>query len=179
MERAQFVSVFDTLVQDILAEIKSTGIPDDACEWVKKSLNYNVPGGKLNRGLSVVDTVKILRGGKLTEDELFKAAILGWCTELLQAFFLVSDDLMDSSITRRGQPCWYRLKGVATIAVNDAFMLEGAIYRVIKKYFKGHPIYPELVDLFLETSWKTELGQLVDLLTAPEDNVDFSRFSLE
>jgi len=26
----------------------------------------------------------------------------------MQAFFLVADDVMDSSITRRGQPCWYK-----------------------------------------------------------------------
>ena len=57
----------------------------------------------------------------------------------LQAFFLVSDDMMDSSITRRGQPCWYRVEEpckVGLIAINDAFLLEGAIYYLLKRYFK-------------------------------------------
>ncbi|SJL04279.1 uncharacterized protein ARMOST_07640 [Armillaria ostoyae] len=69
------------------------------------NLDYNVPGGKLNRGMSVVDTTEITKGTSLTDDEYLKAAVLGWGTKLLQALFLVSDDMMDSSITRRGQPC--------------------------------------------------------------------------
>jgi hypothetical protein len=32
-------------------------------------MDYNVPGGKLNRGLSVVDSVAILKGRELTESE--------------------------------------------------------------------------------------------------------------
>jgi hypothetical protein len=44
-------------------------------------MDYNVPGGKLNRGLSVVDSVAILKGRELTEEEYFKVAILGWSVE--------------------------------------------------------------------------------------------------
>jgi farnesyl diphosphate synthase len=96
-----------------------------------------------------------------------------------QAFFLVSDDIMDSSITRRGAPCWYRQPHVGMIAINDAFMLEAGIYILLKKYFRTHPSYVDLLELFHEVTFQTELGQLCDLLTAPEDKVDLDNFSME
>lgn len=136
-------------------------------------------GGKCNRGMSVVDTTQILLGRELTKDEYFHSAALGWMIELLQAFFLVSDDIMDSSKTRRGQPCWYLMPEVGMIAINDAFMLESSIYVLLKKYFKSHAAYVDLVELFHEVSFQTELGQTCDLLTAPEDKVDLDNFSLE
>jgi chaperonin GroEL len=40
-------------------------------------------GWILNRGMSVVDSVQILRGRDLSDDEYLKAAILGWCIELV------------------------------------------------------------------------------------------------
>jgi farnesyl diphosphate synthase len=129
--------------------------------------------------MSVPDSVSLLLGRALTEDEYFQAATLGWMTELLQAFFLVSDDIMDSSITRRGKPCWYRQEGVGMIAINDAFMLEAAIYTLLKKFFRSHPRYVDLLELFHEVTYQTEIGQLCDLLTAPEDVVDLDNFSME
>ena len=45
-------------------------------------LDYNVPGGKLNRGLSVVDGFKLLKEGReLSDDEVFQSCALGWCIE--------------------------------------------------------------------------------------------------
>lgn len=35
------------------------------------------------------------------------------------------------------------------------------------------------MELFHEVTFQTELGQLLDLITAPEDDVDLSNFSLE
>lgn len=129
--------------------------------------------------MSVPDSVSLLLGKKLSEEEYFKAATLGWMTELLQAFFLVSDDIMDGSITRRGKPCWYRQEGVGMVAINDAFMLEAAIYTLLKKYFRSHPAYVDLLELFHEVTYQTEIGQLTDLLTAPEDKVNLDNFSME
>ena len=125
------------------------------------------------------DTAIALLQKSLNEEQFKHLSTLGWLTELLQAFFLVSDDIMDSSITRRGQPCWYRKDGVGMIAINDAFMLEASIYFILKKHFRSHPAYIDLVELFQEVTLQTELGQLCDLITAPEDNVDLNNFSLD
>lgn len=141
-------------------------------------MNVNVPGGKLNRGLSVPDTGLALKKS-LTDEQFKHLSTLGWLTELLQTFFLVSDDIMDGSITRRGQPCWYRQDGVGLIAINDAFMLESGIYVILKKHFRSHPAYVDLLELFHEITWQTELGQLCDLITAPEDNVNLDNFSMD
>ena len=86
---------------------------------------------------------------------------------------------MDSSHTRRGQPCWFRIPGVSTIAINDGFMLESAIYVLLKKHFRSYPSYVDLLELFHEITFKTEVGQLCDLITAPEDNVDLTNFSMQ
>lgn len=38
--------------------------------------------GKMNRGLTVAETLRILkRGEELSKEEIFKANLLGWCIE--------------------------------------------------------------------------------------------------
>lgn len=49
-----------------------------------QNLDYNTPGGKLNRGIATVDTVEIVKGSPLDDDEYKRAAILGWCIELVR-----------------------------------------------------------------------------------------------
>lgn len=65
-------------------------LPPNASYPLSQALEINTPGGKLNRGLSVVDTVQILKGGaKLSDEEYFKAGLLGWCIELVGLQVLV------------------------------------------------------------------------------------------
>ncbi|KAG7661873.1 ERG20 [[Candida] subhashii] len=180
--RQRFLDVFEGLVEELKEILISYKMPQEAIDWFVKNLDYNTPGGKLNRGLSVVDTYAILNkttSDKLSDDEYKKVAILGWAIELLQAYFLVADDMMDQSKTRRGQPCWYLVEGVNNIAINDSFMLEGAIYVLLKKHFRNDSYYVDLLDLFHEVTFQTELGQLLDLVTADEEVVDLDKFSLD
>jgi farnesyl diphosphate synthase len=218
-------------------------------------LDYNVPLGKLNRGLGVVDVVVAMNGGAaLTADQRFKASVLGWCIEFvscraclrwragavneagggtedcvaarrqqgverrvphatgsvgfaaagcpparlltypppppppppprpppslpqLQAYFLVADDIMDNSVTRRGQPCWYRVPRVGLVAINDGIILEACIYRLLKRHFGGQPAYVHLLDLFHDVTYQTAHGQLLDTTTAPIGTVDLARYT--
>lgn len=182
LARTRFINEFDELVKELTDILKGYNMPQEAIDWYTKSLHYNTPGGKLNRGLSVIDTYAILKGTTSTEladAEYKKVALLGWCIELLQAYFLVADDMMDQSKTRRGQPCWYLVEGVGNIAINDSFMLEGAIYILLKRHFRQDSYYVDLLDLFHEVTFQTELGQLLDLVTADEEHVDLSKFSLD
>ncbi|KAG5421543.1 ERG20 [Candida metapsilosis] len=180
--RTRFVNVFEGIVDELTGILVSYKMPQEAITWFKNNLNYNTPGGKLNRGLSVVDTYAILNNttaDKLDDETYRKVAILGWAIELLQAYFLVADDMMDQSKTRRGQPCWYLKEGVGNIAINDSFMLDGAIYEILRKHFRKDSYYVDLLDLFHEVTFQTELGQLLDLVTADEEHVDLDKFSLE
>ena len=64
------------------------------------------------------------------------------------------------------------------IAINDSFYLEAAIYQILKKYFRSESYYVDILELFHETTLQTVIGQGLDLLTAEDEVVDFSKFSM-
>ncbi|XP_055342189.1 farnesyl pyrophosphate synthase-like isoform X2 [Paramacrobiotus metropolitanus] len=116
----------------------------------------------------------------IPEENDLQAVILGWCVEMLQAFFLVADDIMDQSHTRRGKPCWFRNKGVGLMAINDAFYLENAIYALIKAHFDGLPCYVKILELFHEVTLQTITGQCLDMVfSRPDEPVDFTKYTRE
>ncbi|XP_012514139.1 PREDICTED: farnesyl pyrophosphate synthase [Propithecus coquereli] len=150
----------------------------DAIARLKEVLEYNAIGGKYNRGMTVLAAFReLVEPRKQDADSLQRALTVGWCVELLQAFLLVADDIMDSSLTRRGQLCWYQKPGIGLDAVNDALLLEACIYRLLKHYCREQPYYLNLIELFLQSSYQTEIGQTLDLITAPQGNVELGRFT--
>ncbi|GAV59651.1 polyprenyl_synt domain-containing protein [Cephalotus follicularis] len=175
--KSKFLEVYSILKSELLHD-PSFEFTHDSRQWVERMLDYNVPGGKLNRGLSVLDSYKLLKGEESANDELFLACALGWCIEWLQAYFLVLDDIMDNSHTRRGQPCWFRLPKIGLIAINDGLILRNHIPRILKKYFREKPYYVDLLDLFNEVEFQTAHGQMIDLVTTLEGEKDLSKYSL-
>ncbi|KAF8757239.1 Belongs to the FPP GGPP synthase family [Rhizoctonia solani] len=176
-QKTRFLSVWPKIKSEVSEYLESNGMPEDICAWFQRVKAQSRIAGGHCRDLAWA-TLKDEVDAK-GSSEYYRAAILGWGVELLQAYFLVSDDMMDGSITRRGQPCWYKNPAVGNIAINDSFMIESTIYYMIKKHLRTDPAYVDYVELFLETTFQTEIGQLIDLLTAPEDDVNLDRFSLK
>mmetsp|Transcript_27838 Transcript_27838/g.45223 ORF Transcript_27838/g.45223 Transcript_27838/m.45223 type:complete len:370 (+) Transcript_27838:92-1201(+) len=179
-DKEMFMDAYVVLRDDMVNGMADYEMPPDAVKYIHRMIEYNVPKGKLNRGLAVISSLRSLMQGESISDSLvFKANAAGWCIEWLQAMFLVADDVMDASITRRGQPCWYKLPEVGMNAVNDSLILESQLYGVIRKHFQGDKYYMDLLHLFQDVSYKTQLGQLLDLTSQEKDKVDLSKFTLE
>ncbi|XP_042296896.1 farnesyl pyrophosphate synthase [Sceloporus undulatus] len=177
-DREQFVAFFPKIVKDLTEDELHQEDVADAVARLKEVVEYNAIGGKYNRGLTVVSAFRELAGPDQQDQKSFQhAMVVGWCIELLQAFFLVADDIMDHSVTRRGRPCWYKKEGIGLDAVNDSFLLEASIYRLLRRYCRSQPYYLNLLELFLQTTYQTELGQALDLISAPP--VDLKRFTEE
>jgi len=189
-ERTEFLAIWNVIYNEIQRELPRFGLTQQSRDWISELMQYTIPGGKMNRGLTVYHSMELLAEGRqLTRGEAFKAHVLGWCIEILQAFFLVADDIMDSSEKRRGLPCWYKKphpmgssaeETVGNIAINDSFILESLIYRILRKHFSTEPYYANLLDLFHEVTYQTEIGQLLDLISnLPGNKVDLTLFTLE
>jgi len=178
--KGSFMLICDMLIAEVKEELpKMYELPALENDWINRMLEYNTKGGKMTRGLMVVETAVVIfkaRGLPIDNTTMCKFAVLGWCIEWLQAWLLVADDIMDESLTRRGQPCWYKCKGVGHIAINDAVTIESLVFKMLKRHFSQDACYLQLLDLLMETTFQTELGQLLDTMC---DNLELSEFSLE
>lgn len=94
----------------------------------------------------------------------------------MQGVFIIYDDIMDGSITRRGHDCWHRKDDVGLGAVNDAMMIENAIYYLLKRYCGDKSYYHDLMELFHDVAFITCLGQHQDVKTT---SLDLNLFTMD
>eukprot|EP00746_Dinoflagellata_sp_MGD_P070999 gnl/MRDRNA2_/MRDRNA2_28986_c0_seq1.p1 gnl/MRDRNA2_/MRDRNA2_28986_c0~~gnl/MRDRNA2_/MRDRNA2_28986_c0_seq1.p1 ORF type:complete len:437 (-),score=94.40 gnl/MRDRNA2_/MRDRNA2_28986_c0_seq1:147-1457(-) len=162
-----FERVCDLILTEVLEELEPDyEMPKQEVDWIRNMLEYNMKGGKMNRGTMVVEAgIQLIKfqGGTPTNSDLIRFAVSGWCIEFLQAFLLMADDIMDDSATRRGKPCWYKVEGVQMIAINDFLIVESIVFKLLKRHFGTEPdLLSNMYDLFHETLFQTECGQLID-----------------
>lgn len=177
--------IYPSLVDEFIDHARSEyDLTHTNCERLKKMFDYNIIGGKYNRACLLLSTVSIMcrhSNGRINIATLWRQSLVAaWCVEILQALFLVADDMMDRSITRRGQPCWYRQNDVQYDAINDTLILESFMFFLLNTYFGGmnsssngksstkHCHHVELMQLYQSTSEATQLGQMLDLLSQPQ-----------
>lgn len=141
----------------------------DRKNYLKIMMDTTCLGGKYNRGLCVVDVADAMCDAKglSAEDKeaaLHDACVCGWMIEMLQAHFLVEDDIMDHSKTRRGKPCWYLHPGVTTqVAINDGLIVLAFATQIALHYFATKPFLGEVLKVFHDVDLATTIGQLYDV----------------
>ncbi|XP_018009250.1 farnesyl pyrophosphate synthase isoform X2 [Hyalella azteca] len=178
-EQLEFVSLFPDVVRDLSTDPEYDDIPE-ALKWFSRVLQYNVRGGKMNRGLAVGMSYKLLaEPSTITPGTIRQAHILGWCIELLQSYFLVADDIIDNSPLRRGRPAWHVKDNRGLAAFNDAILLEAGIYKILKKHFQNEPYYTRILELFHSVTLKTSLGQTLDLQSNPGGKPQLDQFTMD
>ncbi|XP_049876740.1 uncharacterized protein LOC126374264 [Pectinophora gossypiella] len=178
-EKETFQDVLPIIINTLSSNEKFAEVPEVAT-WIKKILDYNLAGGKKNRGVATVFAYEMSeKPENITEESLRSARILGWCVEMLQAYFLMMDDIIDGSSTRRGVPCWYRLPDIGLNAINDSILVYCSMYEVLRVHFLQHPHYTSLVNIFQEATLLTSAGQHLDLWTATGNKKNYSLFTVE
>lgn len=179
--RDRFLRAYERLKSELLNDRAfNFDFTEETRQWVAKMLDYNVPGGKLNRGLSVIDSYMLLREGTEVDDEdFYLACVLGWCIEWLQASALVLDDITDNAYTRRDNLCWYKLPTVGLSAINDGVLLKCHVQAIIKRYFKEKFYFVDLMELWNEIGLQTAMGQMLDLITTHTGAKDLARYRIQ
>lgn len=136
--------------------------------YFERMLISNLNGGKQFRGNLVLQTFMEMteKTGKEAKKRFLPAAhAVAWSMELMQAQALIADDIMDGSLTRRGQAAWYTKPDVGLgLAVNDVISLHTAVYQVLRSFVQHHPHYREICNAVTECYHTTASGQALDLL---------------
>ncbi|KAL6257347.1 hypothetical protein P5V15_010922 [Pogonomyrmex californicus] len=123
-------------------------------KWMAEVLQYNVPGGKKTRGLTVTYAYKLLASNnQLTENNIRLTRILGLCIGTLQAYSLLLDEVPDRLLLRKYLPEWYS-DGFGAPAT-DSVMLKFAFDHVMTEHFLESECYDVISDLFEEIMWET------------------------
>jgi farnesyl diphosphate synthase len=167
---ARMMVVYQVIQNYLLDNAERTSALDaNRRRYLQKMMDVTCTGGKYYRGVLVVEVVDQVTAAAgvdaaTRERALFEACVAGWMIEFMQAHFLVEDDIMDSSITRRGKPCWYRHPGVTVqCAINDGLIVLAWATEMAVHFLGDRPYLLALLRDFHDVDRQTTYGQLYDV----------------
>nr|5QT4_A Chain A, Farnesyl pyrophosphate synthase [Trypanosoma brucei]5QT5_A Chain A, Farnesyl pyrophosphate synthase [Trypanosoma brucei]5QT6_A Chain A, Farnesyl pyrophosphate synthase [Trypanosoma brucei]5QT7_A Chain A, Farnesyl pyrophosphate synthase [Trypanosoma brucei]5QT8_A Chain A, Farnesyl pyrophosphate synthase [Trypanosoma brucei]5QT9_A Chain A, Farnesyl pyrophosphate synthase [Trypanosoma brucei]5QTA_A Chain A, Farnesyl pyrophosphate synthase [Trypanosoma brucei]5QTB_A Chain A, Farnesyl len=202
MPMQMFMQVYDEIQMFLLEELElKFDMDPNRVRYLRKMMDTTCLGGKYNRGLTVIDVAESLLSlspnnngeeddGARRKRVLHDACVCGWMIEFLQAHYLVEDDIMDNSVTRRGKPCWYRHPDVTVqCAINDGLLLKSWTHMMAMHFFADRPFLQDLLCRFNRVDYTTAVGQLYDVTSMFDSNkldpdvsqpttTDFAEFTL-
>ena len=169
--------IVDFLINE--TEIATSGTQ----EHLKRLYKANIFGGKLLRGSLVLHIVNICSKFYNVKPDFELASVVGFCLEAIHASFLVADDVIDKSETRRCAPCWYKYQDVflssfyniififihffkiGLSAINDSLILEHSAFQVLEHFLAGHEKLLELIPFIQHCVYETVIGEYLDIHT--------------
>lgn len=57
---------------------------------------------------------------------------------------------MEGTEMRRGAPTWYRRPDVGLNSINDAILVQSAMYSTLKRHFHAKSYYKNVIEMFNE-----------------------------
>ncbi|KAI5633753.1 polyprenyl synthetase domain-containing protein [Phthorimaea operculella] len=175
----EFMACFPDIVRDLTETGKHNDVPQ-ATRWLAKLLQYNVPNGKKNRGLATVLAYKMLeKKDNLTPENVHLANIMGWCVEMFHTNQLLQNDIMENTQSRRGMPTWHTRPEVGLSGINDAALVQSAMFSTLKRHFGAKPYYKNVLEMFNEMLVKCSIGHYLEKSLTPTDKPDLSQFTME
>ena len=90
----------------------------------------------------------------------------------MEAAFLVVDDMMDGSVTRRGRACWHTLDSTGKVAFNDALFMIQLFFKAVKLKFRTKPYYGRLIKILHKLNSLICFGQSMDMREGTGKNVE-------
>uniref|UniRef100_A0AC34G6Q1 Farnesyl pyrophosphate synthase n=1 Tax=Panagrolaimus sp. ES5 TaxID=591445 RepID=A0AC34G6Q1_9BILA len=140
---------------------------------------HSVFGGKMTRSQLSFSVFKLLQQNSSSSLEVDSKSALKviLSIELLQAVFLVIDDVMDGAETRRGKPCWYKMPSVGMAALNHALRLQNFVNISILNAIPTHRNLGDILKVVWETVEVTCDGQELDGFSSKASDCTFERYS--
>lgn len=149
-------------------------------DHLKFAMETNARGGKMIRSRAVLSTMLAINQDA-SIDDLIVAHGVGWALDTLQGSYVIADDIMDGSKTRRNNICWHLRPEVGILATNDVLSLNTACYEILEIFASESPAFPGILRLVNKFNRNTILGECMDVQfnATPGQQPDLDKFNWE